>query len=1427
MNEVDRCANVIDFWHLLEFLDQDDFMSPSWDEKAACRAARNAKSPRKAYPISLYHGGTIEEFDLQRCVENDAQAYPLHGIVSDSACLCACSFERDDAFNALKKRLIDEFDERPDKPSRGRVACFALKTDLSGHYIPGSVRISPILWALDRSCERGSEFVHAVSVQECDEFTRRFESELIHGRECVLVNPIFLNETFQLLSKRIRGMGEIRCDRRISFKYARTGREDDELLVDGNDLSKSYILHDLAFAKSALLSSMTMPAYVRPYILAPKSLSDELSESLACEGRWAFSSCATAEDVVDFMNYAVRVEDMPLGKWPSRFRPSFMQQAAISLILKARGASEVFSVNGPPGTGKTTLLKEIVAGTIVERAQVLARYAQPDDAFTKRLFNDGKGKKGGYSAYYPEYAVFENPDLMRFGMLVASANNKAVENITRELPGLDRMLDGVFGDDGMDEVRACFCPSDDALDFEDGEAGYFTELSDMLFDDEVRKSDDVARRVSWGLVSAPLGNRKNVGRFARLTLKPLLQRCTNELIGRRTEEGCWHNAVDRFQNQLKVVLALRDRLLTQSARIAEYLKLARDADTARIEVETARAEADERGPYLAERLAACEASLEESERSLEHAVASYRETEDMLEQAHEILRAAERDRDCEQRNYELSMSSRSWLKALFRVTTDEMRRARARLDESLERLDACRARKDALEDELKKKGAACAQAETLHACREEDREAVLLERKSLEQRVEQAAARSAWARHLEKRMRNRLKVTVGFPDGSVEEVDLWEFAHDLIGDDRERRARAHAASLWADEEFDREREKLLHCALGVQREFVLGSKCFRGNMHNLLMMWGYEDTQLENKGERQRADFSERDRIASYPHLVNSLFLFAPVLSTTFASVERLFGDVCEPGSLGMLIVDEAGQSSPQIALGALLRSTSAAVLGDPLQVEPVVTDEVDVIRRSIRDEDLIPYRAKSLSVQLCADYLNPWGTYLNGEWLGFPLTVHRRCISPMYEISNEISYGGTMNQQTKSPSQEKAEGFVFDRSYWLNVAGGERGNGDHYVEAQGEKALEFVARALDRGALEGDPRLFVIAPFKTVASGFKETLKKSSWYSSLDDSRRSIVDSWAKDGIGTVHVFQGKEADEVLFLLGCDRTAIGSVKWVDSHIVNVAVTRAKYRLCVIGDYRVWKENELFQKVKKHLDTYALRQLSELDREDEGFRTAADDLLESLPPSESFVIQEPGSFECEFVDDSFFKNVSALQLPSLTGDQLAFFRIDRQILSSLEEEVANNIDCGIRLYYFFRGLRGDDSRNMDASCCSILFCKAMERHLRLSLREKLAALFAAKGLENEKPALGAFTSVLGMEGNAAKLAARVDGCDEAWCKVYAQELNEFRLKRNACCHVDKFEWKDMGVMLSIVFRRKLLSNTTYIADHFNDTSQNRDPADAS
>lgn len=143
-------------------------------------------------------------------------------------------------------------------------------------------------------------------------------------------------------------------------------------------------------------------------------------------------------DRADFFSEVLGAGATPIGRWPSKYSLSLMQQVAVNLAVGRGGstrkypANDVMSVNGPPGTGKTTLLKDIVAANVVEKARLLCEYDKPDDAF----------EEVELSKRYLKYA--KNPYRFKEGrtgdaikslsILVCSTNNAAVENIAKELP---------------------------------------------------------------------------------------------------------------------------------------------------------------------------------------------------------------------------------------------------------------------------------------------------------------------------------------------------------------------------------------------------------------------------------------------------------------------------------------------------------------------------------------------------------------------------------------------------------------------------------------------------------------------------------------------------------------------------------------------------------------------------------------------------------------------------------------------------------------------------------------------------------------------------------------------------------------------------------------------------------------------------------
>jgi superfamily I DNA and/or RNA helicase len=67
-------------------------------------------------------------------------------------------------------------------------------------------------------------------------------------------------------------------------------------------------------------------------------------------------------------------------------------------------------------------------------------------------------------------------------------------------------------------------------------------------------------------------------------------------------------------------------------------------------------------------------------------------------------------------------------------------------------------------------------------------------------------------------------------------------------------------------------------------------------------------------------------------------------------------------------------------------------------------------------------------------------------------------------------------------------------------------------------------------------------------------------------------LSEWLKRHVGNVHTFEGKESGVAFFVLGCDTDRVGAVDWAcaEPNLLNVAVTRAKSYLYVIGDRDLW-----------------------------------------------------------------------------------------------------------------------------------------------------------------------------------------------------------------------------------------------------------------
>ena len=401
------------------------------------------------------------------------------------------------------------------------------------------------------------------------------------------------------------------------------------------------------------------------------------------------------------------------------------------------------------------------------------------------------------------------------------------------------------------------------------------------------------------------------------------------------------------------------------------------------------------------------------------------------------------------------------------------------------------------------------------------------------------------------------------------------FFSDLVGENsEEERKVAQDKAPWNGDKLTELREKLFLEAMNLHKAFVENSPQMR--------------VQLDTFNKMIRGILTKAEMQKFSGILFQSFMLVVPVISTTFAAVGSFLKNIGKE-EFGLVLIDEAGQAFPQSAPGAIWRAKKVIAVGDPLQIEPVVTihdTTMEFLKRYFKQTSFIA--CKETSVQSLADKANVYvGSRSIGDkdfFIGSPLLVHGRSQRKIFNIANKIAYNGKMIYGT-----EDIEKTVCD---WIHVHG--QAVNKHFVRAQAEQILPLVKKAFfsewRANGVDSCPSLFIISPFRSVKSGVIRYLRDNDYlYRELcqaeDTVNKKVINSWIYSNIGTVHTFQGREATTVIICLGVDSGSKGqgAIQWASSkpNILNVAVTRAKENLYIVGDVSKWANQDYFRDAYK------------------------------------------------------------------------------------------------------------------------------------------------------------------------------------------------------------------------------------------------------
>ncbi|MDD2972887.1 MAG: AAA domain-containing protein [Lachnospiraceae bacterium] len=938
----------------------------------------------------------------------------------------------------------------------GRFYLFSVQIGLDGSFTDECVQISPFFILVTEmiqkrtlNIELSESIVQGIN-NDVNEVLKQSERKLLSVTDINFIKKVLFNKM------RINSEKEIGLEGASEYAIACKGLTKEDESTD----YMSFYLNEIELVSGNYKNN----SQVRAYTAALMDNTDKImiDEDVTAMKKW------------------LEADRFPSAKFPSRYSPTLMQQIAINIAISDKDRKEkIFSVNGPPGTGKTTLLKEIIASNVEKQAELLIQYGINGKDFSPR-----KIESTSTDTYLDKY--YEIPeDIARYGMLVASNNNGAVENISLELPKAKGMSDKDTWTDYFDREKH--------------EEIYFSKVADGLLGEQMQ---------AWGLISARMGKKKYVSEllntciFAKKNDSP--EKIT--LDSAREDTICWERAVENFKLAKQAVHVCKERIREDQELLQQLCDL---EDEVKIQMDF-----------------------------METLIMQKKKIENDLDTQKNEIRTNEADtKKIETEISYIKQHASFFNKVLIIVGIGKFGKRIISMKQEIARL-------------VEEHGNLLVD---LSRC-EKEYNNKLVECDCQRDKVNKANTEYEKTKFMVYEAKNSLKSKYG-----QNLADEKFFADIKLSEDEQN------ACPWTYPDYDRKREELFYAALQVRKAFVLNSPVVRRNLfvYQTYLNGGY------------RSD----ERASMFPHLFNALSMVIPVLSSTFASVGRFLKDAGNQ-SLGTLIIDEAGQATPQSALGALYRTKRAIVVGDPLQVEPVVTIP-QIIVDLLADGIGVPESYKKIenSVQIFADRVNEFNGMIGKMKVGCPLVVHRRCIEPMFSISNLISYDNRMFNKTKDKEiyLEETQPFMIKKSGWINVKGEEKGNGNHFVENQAVKVCEMLEEGLViyPNLFEKDNAIYIITPFKLVASEMKSYV--CQYFVQRGYSKGMLLE-WTKKCVGTVHTFQGKDANEVLFVLGCSSERVGTMRWVvkKANILNVACTRAKYRIGFVGNIEDWKNLNYF-----------------------------------------------------------------------------------------------------------------------------------------------------------------------------------------------------------------------------------------------------------
>lgn len=330
--------------------------------------------------------------------------------------------------------------------------------------------------------------------------------------------------------------------------------------------------------------------------------------------------------------------------------------------------------------------------------------------------------------------------------------------------------------------------------------------------------------------------------------------------------------------------------------------------------------------------------------------------------------------------------------------------------------------------------------------------------------------------------------------------------------------------------------------------------------------------------------------------------MIAPCFVSTFDKIGSAFNRMGAKGVIhpmwdfaDTLIIDEAGQASPDKGAFAFGFAEKALVVGDNFQLPPVTSEDCAAITRSsaeklglLNDIEVANRCALSgkfglqrspgsiMRMATAASWCH-LGPNDNGVWL----RDHFRCDDRIVAFSNEIWYTGEKSLVPRrkevhhvGPDNAKVPRFLPPFGH-VHVDGRRVDNCNVEEIFEMFDWIKYHARELQRAYRKPIEEIVaIVTPFANQKMRLRNERDSYPWGQAFKDDEIGISGNPEKIKMGTAYVLQGAERPVILFSTVC--TDDGGNYYFDREhtLMNVAVTRAEDSFIVFGHELVFAKRQ-------------------------------------------------------------------------------------------------------------------------------------------------------------------------------------------------------------------------------------------------------------